>query len=241
MPAAPAFGRISRSTVAAQVAEQIRRAIVEEKLRPGDRLPAQLRLAEEFGVSRAAIREALNELKGAGLVDFGRRGRDGGPVVTALASSELAHMLGTHLRLQAVSLPALVEFRTVIEVAAAGWAARRRSSSDLEKLRGLVERMERPGLSWPAYHDLDVSFHLAVAESSQNPCAALVMSAIREAMRRAMLEGFRQAERPDAVRTDVVREHREIHDAIEAGRPQRAEELVHRHILDFYSRLFPLG
>lgn len=234
----PMFDQIERSTTAAQVAEQIREAALDGRLKSGDRLPPEHELARRFGVSRVVIREALSQLRGAGLIASGRRGRSGGPVIAGFPTGRMAELLADHLSLQAVSIPALVEFRVLVEAGAARWAAQRRSRSQLEGMGRTVAAMEQPDVPWEAYHDLDVAFHVAVTEASGNPCAAVVMWAIREAMRRAMIEGFGRAEQREDLRREMVRQHRGIYEAIAGGREGAADDLVRRHILDFYGKLF---
>jgi GntR family transcriptional repressor for pyruvate dehydrogenase complex len=234
-----AFKQIERSTAAAQVADRIRQTVLGGGLRPGDRLPPEHRLAETFGVSRVVVREALKELQGAGLVDSPRRGRDGGPIVLGVPAAKAAEVLRDHLRLHEVPVSALVEFRVLVESGAARWAAQRRSETALDKMRSFVERMEEGDISWDEYHELDVAFHLGVIEASQNPCAVVVMRAIREAMSRAMIEGFRRADARNELREAMVAEHRRIYETIADGRDAEAERIVGHHILDFYGKLFP--
>ncbi len=237
-----ALTRAGPGTSTARVAAQLRRYILRGRLRPGDRLSTEHELATTFGVSRVVIREALKQLEGSGLLQPGPRGRAGGGArVAGFPTRTFAEMFAAFVHLQAVPIPALVEFRVWVESAAARAAAERRSAEHLAAMQRLVEQMERPGLSWERYHDLDVAFHVAVARASGNPCAAAVMEAAREALRRAMLAGFASADDADRVRSDMIAQHRRIFELIARGDAERAERTVRDHILDFYGRLFPTG
>ena len=226
-------------TTTARVAARLRRDILSGRFRPGQLLSTEHDLALSFGVSRVVIREALKQLEGGGLVLPGRRGRRGGTQVAGFPTRKFVEMFAAFVHLQEVPLQELVEFRVWIESAAAGSAARRRSEDHLTAMRRIVEQMERTSLSWEQYHDLDVAFHLAVSRASENVCAAAVMEAAREALRRAMLAGFARAQQSERLRTGMIAQHRRIFELIANGDERGAERGVRDHILDFYGRLFP--
>ncbi|HEY9280152.1 MAG TPA: winged helix-turn-helix domain-containing protein, partial [Eoetvoesiella sp.] len=73
----PSFSPIRPQRAFEEVCEQIRREVAAGTLRPGDRLPPERELAEQLGVSRTAIREALRSLENAGLVQC-QQGMGGG-------------------------------------------------------------------------------------------------------------------------------------------------------------------
>ncbi len=226
-------------TTTSRVAARLRRDILSGRFRPGEVLSTEYELARSFGVSRVVVREALKQLEGGGLVMPGRRGRSGGTRVAGFPTKKFIEMFTAFVRLQEVPLEALVEFRVWVESAAAGSAARRRSQEHLDAMRRLVEQMERPRLSWQQYHDLDVAFHLAVSRASENVCAAVVMEAAREALRRAMLAGFARAKETKRLRSDMIVQHRKIYELIADGDERVARRAVRDHITDFYGRLFP--
>src|SRR4051812_50019963 len=76
------FVPVAGTRISAAITEQIRRAILERRLQPGDRLPNQRELAERFGGSRVTVRDALRTLEAGGLLAI-RVGASGGPFVTA--------------------------------------------------------------------------------------------------------------------------------------------------------------
>ncbi len=227
-------------TTTSRVAARLRRDILSGRLRPGEVISTEHELARSFGVSRVVVREALKQLEGGGLVLPGRRGRSGGTRVAGFPTKKFVEMFRAFVQLQEVPLDALVEFRVWVESAAAGSAARRRSQGRLDAMRHLVERMERPSLSWEQYHDLDVAFHLAVSRASENVCAAAVMEAARGALRRAMLAGFARSTEAERLRSDMIVQHRRIYELIASGDERRAYRAARDHITDFYGRLFPI-
>lgn len=226
-------------TTTARVFARLRRDILRGRFRTGELLSTEHELARSFGVSRVVIREALKQLEGGGLVLPGRRGRRGGTRVTGFPTKKFVEMFAAFVHLQDVPIPMLVEFRVWVESAAARSAARRRSREHLAAMQAIVERMERPQLNWTQYHDLDVAFHLAVSRASENVCAAAVMEAARETLRRAMLAGFARAQETERLRSDMIVQHRHIFELITNGDDVGAERAVRDHIMDFYGRLIP--
>ncbi len=121
-----------------QVADQLRASILRGDVSPGDRLPVEAELAGMFGVSRSTIREALRVLSSERLLRT-VRGVGGGSFVLRPDPEHVSDFLQTSIGLLSgthqVSLEELVEVRTRLEVAAAGFAARRATPADVELLR----------------------------------------------------------------------------------------------------------
>jgi GntR family transcriptional regulator, transcriptional repressor for pyruvate dehydrogenase complex len=232
------FATVVRAPVYLQVAEQLRTAILDGRLAPGDALPTERELAESFGASRASIREALRGLQAQGLIV-------GGP---APASATVAEPHGQAardaivalLRADRVPLADLVEFRRLLEAAALRRAAREADDARLAEAREALAEMQDPGISVEDFDKADVRFHVSLVRASGNETMHLVMLALRDPVARHLLEALRAD--PDAAETlgRLASEHEAILDAVEAGDGERAAELVDRHIRSFYdSRLEP--
>src|SRR4029078_10952466 len=118
-----------------RVREQIREGVLEEGLR----LPKETVLAEDFGVSRATIREALRLLTAQNLIRTAK-GAGGGSVVTVASGGHISESLRSGIGLLAtaddLTLEELLETRELLEVPAARLAARRRSEDHLRLLHG---------------------------------------------------------------------------------------------------------
>ena len=115
------------------LADALRARILTRELQPGDRLPIEPDLAEQYGVSRSTVREALRVLASQGLVGTWR-GMQGGSFITCPEPVQISDYLHASLGLLAwrpknVGVDALLEARDMLEVPAAGLAAARRSPS----------------------------------------------------------------------------------------------------------------
>ncbi|HKU11368.1 MAG TPA: GntR family transcriptional regulator, partial [Sinomonas sp.] len=112
------------------VVAQLRARIVDGGLTPGEKLPSESELMEEFSVSRTVVREALSRLQAAGLVET-YRGR--GTFVLTIPSDEAFSVEASSVRTLAERLE-LLDFRLAFEVEAASLAAARRSPDELREL-----------------------------------------------------------------------------------------------------------
>jgi DNA-binding FadR family transcriptional regulator len=165
---------------------QIREAVVERRLRPGDRLPAQRELAIEMGVSRALVNEALRVLEHSGLVEI-RKGSKGGAFIRAPVPDDLVQSVGLLVSLGTVKVDQLTDFRLVLEGQNAAWAARRASRHQVARLWAIVDdvrRIERHEPNAIALNDADVEFHVAVAEAAGNELSLAAVRGISPSLRK---------------------------------------------------------
>ena len=209
------------------VLDQVRRAIQLGRFGPGDRLPPERELAQQLGVSRTTVREAMRVLQGEGLVEI-RRGRTGGAIVIAQDISRPE--VKRQLRWRLAELEAVVEFRLVVEPAAARLAAERRTAGDLGALRRLVESMneqvsEPGGPSTPSrFFRLDSEFHDRIAETAGNDMLSKAVADAR-AQLFAPIGGIFLSLHPHA--NDL---HGELLEAIDAQHAEVAEVTMRQHI-----------
>ena len=234
------FRQIARNPVYQQVADQIRAAIVEGNLGPGDPLPTERELCAQLGVSRASVREALRSLQAQGLVSAGGNS-PARTVVTGSLAGPLKEALTDLVRLQRVPLADLVELRCVLEAAAVRSAVGRRQPEHLDDARRALQQMLAPGTSVEDFDGADVRFHIAIVRSSGNEAMHLVMRAVGEVVARHLLEALTSSPDQPVVLARLAREHKEILEAIEEGDGTRAADLVHRHITGFYQQIMSGG
>ncbi len=152
------FTKVEReATLADVVSKQIQGMIVERQLMPNDRLPAERDLAEQLGVSRTVVREAVRSLTAKGLLEV-VRGR-GGTVVRSPTAATMSEMMALFLRgdERALDYENLIEVRRVLETAIAGIAAERRTPEDLREMQVILDETLKIGNDREAFrHDLPV-------------------------------------------------------------------------------------
>ncbi|WP_197379322.1 FadR/GntR family transcriptional regulator [Mycolicibacterium mengxianglii] len=217
-----------------QVVAEIENRLISGTLKAGDRLPPERQFAEALGVSRGAVREALRILEAIGVVEAGTgSGPTSGSMIVKDSIAGMAMVLRIHLQLASFTQDDLVEVRLLIEKLAARKAATTATEDDIAELRSLVEDM-RGVHTTATYNDLDSAFHVRIVRASGNGLAAVLMAALREALRLAMVTAFSGLEDPVATMKSLTEEHQAIVDAIAAGEESKAAELTESHILGFY-------
>lgn len=214
---------ISASSLSEQAASRIMDMIlVEKRFQPGDKLPNEMELAQELGISRVTLREAVRILCTRGLVEI-QRGR--GTFVTANehALSPLEHL--------AVSNRDLLEIRMMAEPVAAYYAAKRATDEEKQRIRELSDKIEQ---AIAAGHDcaqerlrLEQDFHNAIATASHNQ----FMDQLLPIMNKSIYNDVVHVE--ESV-TYSLQDHREIVHFIETGDAEGAKAAMKMHIVHVY-------
>ena len=217
----------------AQVERQIREAILGGEFSQGDKLPAEIELAKQFGVSRPTVREALSSLVAAGLI---RKipGVTGGSFVNSVTPDSLSSMLSesmdTIVRLGSLDIDELTAMRQVLEVPAAYHAAANRGEHHLAALESIIERQRTTTIDDPNIVIYDRNFHVTVAEASSNRLLAAFISAIHD----TTLPARFLCVTPEVGRK-TVKQHMAIVDTIRAGSQSAAADAMAEH-LDYVLR-----
>lgn len=217
------FSQLSREpTLAERVSESILKRIVAGEFKPGDKLPSERELGEQFGVSRTVVREAVRGLTGRGVVAV-RAGS--GLRVAAIDPAAVSESLALLLRSNhEFDYQHVHEVRAMLEVEMAGVAAERANDMDVEGLRRAAEAMEHARtFEQAALRDLD--FHRAIATATRNPFYLVLHDAIGD----ALIE-VRRANHARGGRENAVESHRQIVDCIAAHDRPAAEAAMRNHL-----------
>jgi DNA-binding FadR family transcriptional regulator len=205
---------------------QLRGQILEGELPRGTRLPNETVLAEEHGVSRATVREALRLLAAQSLIRTAK-GAGGGSYVTRPSVGHLSESLRSGINLLAeahdVTLEELLEARELLEVPAARLAAERRRKPDIERLQATIPADIGGPQEEFTYNE---EFHSIVLEASGNPLLLIAAQPIFLVLQ-TNLARSKLAQR---FYRSVHDHHRVIAAAIEAGEPRTAEREMRDHL-----------
>ncbi|MFI6989312.1 FadR/GntR family transcriptional regulator [Nonomuraea wenchangensis] len=223
---------MKRTRTFEDVLAQIERRIAEDGLTAGDRLPAERRLAEQLGVSRSSVREAMRVLETLGVVSSQvGRGPDAGAVLIARPDSALTGLLRLHLGLATLKLREVIDTRHMIEQWAAARAASARTGG--EALAAALAGMDAARTA-EEFVEHDTAFHCALADASGNRLVSAIMRSLRDTMRKFSVEAVERLGDTALLRAGHVR----ILAAIEAGDPGEAAAAVSEHLADAYPELF---
>jgi GntR family transcriptional repressor for pyruvate dehydrogenase complex len=154
-----------------QIAWQIRRYLEEQHLKPGDRLGTEQELADEFGVSRPTLREALRLLSASQLIRVGR-GRAGGIFVARTPREGMSHNLSESIALMlaadTISMDELLDARLSLEVPLAGRAAANATDDVVTRLQAAVDAAIDHAPGTDPFNAADTEFHQILAEAAGN-------------------------------------------------------------------------
>jgi GntR family transcriptional repressor for pyruvate dehydrogenase complex len=222
-----------------EILVQLQAAFANGQLSPGDRLPAERELAEQFGASRTSVREALRVLEALGVVQV-KPGADNGAFLLAEPGRAFRDLLQYQLALRHIDIASLVEFRIVIESWAARSAAARASEDSLQNLDELIELMKVRPITYARFHDYDASWHLELARASKNDLFALTLEGARTTIERVMVGAVAGMVNWETMGARMIREHEAILAALRERDGDIASELMTAHIRDFYDeQVFP--
>lgn len=207
--------------------------IRDNELSTGESLPSELRTSTELSISRGIVREAFRSLEVAGVIEKGN-GRS--PKVGMLNSSFLTHLMVHAISTKQISVKQVLELRSSVEVLAAELAARRRTRSDIQRLRAAVEGMKQSVNKPATFVQYDLDFHDLINRACGNPLIEVICEAMHESMQESMRVGLLKRKGGGDV-TKVVESHEAIADAIEQGQASQAGILMKKHFEDAQTAL----
>ncbi len=207
-----------------QIVEQIEGSIVKGDLKAGDQLPAERDLAQRFGVSRTAVREAVKALREKGLVEA-YSGR--GTFITDGTTQAVRQSLDLMVKIgQPEGSTHLAEVRAILEPEIAALAAVRIQEPELTTMRDAVAAMDRAGQDPETYIEADLDFHLALAEGAANPLILSLLDSIVALLREQRLRIFKVPGGPERGQIH----HKRILDAVDRHDSEKAREAMRAHL-----------
>jgi len=215
---------VQSSRLYEQIVEQIEQSVQKGDLKPGDQLPAERELAQQFGVSRTAVREAVKALREKGLVEA-YPGK--GTFITSGSSNPMRQSLDRMLKSgQTDATSSLVEVREILEPEIAALAALRATEENLNSLREAVAVMDAAKRDPDAYIEADLDFHLELAEAAANPLILSLIDSIVGILREQRMRIFEVDGGPDRGQ----HHHKKILEAMEHQDAQGAREAMRAHL-----------
>jgi DNA-binding FadR family transcriptional regulator len=220
----PALER--EGTLVDRVTRQMESLIVSGKLRPGEPMPPEARLAQLLGVSRTVVREAVSRLEARHLL----RSTADGMVVSAPTAETVGRSMSLMLRMRGErpDHARVLEVRRMLEGEIAEKAAARRTEEDLILLAGILDEAEASTADPTRFATLDMEFHRALALATQNELYVVLLEALTETLmmfRRIALQN-------PATPARALRFHRAIYDQVVAGAPAAARAAMLNHMLE---------
>ena len=231
-PSRAAFVRVQPKRVFEEVILQIRRELALGNLKPGDKLPSERDLVEQFGVSRLAVREALRTLENAGIVTS-VKGVKGGAFVRKADPELLTRLLGDLISLGSISLESLTEARVHFLSMVVQLAAQSAKDADIKAMTSTVDEVERFTMNWSDQRRQEAigGFYEHLALATGNEVLVMLVRSITDIVRAVLLE---VAPPP---RVDTVATFREVIAALRNRDAMRASDLMRSHLEDLHEYL----
>jgi GntR family transcriptional repressor for pyruvate dehydrogenase complex len=207
-----------------KIIKQLKQLIATGQLKPGEKLPAERKLAEKLGVGRSYVREAISKLEFYGLL---KTSPQSGTYVSGYNIKILEGLLTDVINLNTDDFSALIEARYYLEVTVAGLAAARRTEEDLGDLKKALGEYEEKVTRGVSAVEEDMFFHFRIAHASGNTVFESIMLILLPDIIRQITE--KQICGKDRVKR-AVEEHKKLMEAIEAGSQADAERAMAEHL-----------
>lgn len=223
-----------RETLTSQLIRSLTERIATGRIKPGDKLPSEQELIEEFNVSRTVVREAISSLRAAGLV--ATQQGVGAFVLQAPAEPFRIDESSLDLLKEIISV---LELRIALEAEAAALAAQRRRPEQVEAMRAALDRMEAAIAASEDAVASDLDFHQLIAESTGNPHFTHLFNYLGALMiPRTRVQTFRlfAGDKAEYLRR-VNREHEDIYQAIARQEADAARSAMRLHLSNSRERL----
>jgi GntR family transcriptional regulator, transcriptional repressor for pyruvate dehydrogenase complex len=206
------------------IIREIKGLLNSGKLKPGDRLPAERKLAEKFGIGRAYVRDAIKKLEFYGVL---KTLPQSGSVIAGLEIPALEGLITDVLKLDNYDFYSLVETRLILETNAARLCALRRTNEDIKKIEiALQNYLDKSNLGGMEVTDADLTFHRCIAEGSKN----MVIKSLMMIITPDILKSFNEYKVCQAVETVAANEHLKLLEYIRAKDSEAAEATMRLHL-----------
>ncbi|MCM2972751.1 MULTISPECIES: GntR family transcriptional regulator [Larsenimonas] len=228
-----AYPPLRQPRLADVITERLEAMMLEGSLLPGQKLPPERELAEQFGVSRPSVREAIQKLSARGLLtsrqgggNFVSERLNGGfddPMLEMLARHEEFHL-------------DLLEFRSAMEGIAAYYAALRSTQADRDRLQAcfdaLTDSYNHPSSERHAQSEAqaDAAFHFAIAEAAHNVLVLHNVRGIFHLLEKSITANLAFLFEKPGTRDVLIQQHRTLLEAILEGRADDARASAHEHL-----------
>ena len=212
---------LNRESIPSLIIERITELIISKKLKPGDQLPTELELAQQLGVGRNSLREAIKILSYLGVVEI-RRGI--GTFIAESMSTSVMNPLIMALIIEQKTSKEIIELRLLIDTAAAEIVIQKASDGDINRIEDVNNQLREEAGKKPVnsrkLKDLDIRFHETLLELTNNN----LLSKIGKSIYTLFLASIEKTVAADPIR--AVKNHQLVIDAI-----KKRDKLLLRKIM----------
>lgn len=229
------FTPLKTKRVFEEISNQIRESIYIGFFKPGDKLPSERELSNQFKTGRMVVREALRTLEQSGLI-YIKQGSLGGAFIKEIDSSIITSSISDMVKIGNVTLQNLTEARLGIEMFMLELAMMRMTDDDLDLLKKNIDDAEEKVHKGVRILQENMEFHILLAKASKNPLFESMIKSIME-----VTKSFMGQVHPGMGYVNRVLEyHKDIYDSIKSKDFQKAKEIMEEHLLDINRKVLEL-
>ncbi len=211
-------------TLSASIVAKVRAALLSGELASGDFLGTEVGLAEKFGVSRIAMRDAMRSLAAIGVIDV-RAGKRGGAWIAEGNMEHIANAFAIQLRMIGISELEMLDAQAALESHACELAAHRADDAGLDRMRGLLRRLTQLVDRPLEFTETAMDLHTAFVEASHSRGLIIQFRALRPMLQRAYAGHTTRA-----IALKAIAAHRKVIAKIAAGDAEGARRAMARRI-----------
>ena len=211
-----------------KIVDQIKRAIFEKKLRPGEQLPSERELSEVFNTSRVTIRSAILTLRNRGLLVV-KKGTGGGTFVAEdIGEAQISDLLGDIIRWKKISLEHIIQVRDIIEPEIAALAAQNADEQDIEDIWSIIHELDQRFKHKDTFQTRDEKFHKALANAAKNPLLSVFQASLMDLLFEFICGiGWRREHKEN-----ITQYHKLVAEQVERREPVKARGIMIDHLAD---------
>ena len=234
-PAIVRFAPIHTRRAFEEICQRIREQLAAGVLKPGDKLPAERDLAQQLGVGRNALREALRSLEIAGIVRL-QKGVKGGAFIREGDSGRMNQVVADMLSLGSISVEELTEARVHIQDLVVRLASTRATRADLGALEANIDRTEQMTLAGRYLDRVECSrdFYQLLAAATHNPVLSMMVHSLTEILMQFVTARVAAGGKPQP---RLIEKRREFLLALRARDATRAANLMRTHLASVHRLL----
>jgi GntR family transcriptional repressor for pyruvate dehydrogenase complex len=215
------------------IIKQIKELLISGQLKPGDRLPPERKLSDQFGVGRTYVRDAIRKLEFYGIL---KTRPQSGTFVAGIGISTLETLIADVLKIDTYSFLSLVETRVILEISSINFACERRTKEDIMQLeRSLNSYLEKAGNGISAVEE-DLMFHVTIAEAGKNA----VLKSLLLIIVPDIISNYSVFKVCDTVTQKALKEHEAMFACIKERAAKKGTEIMKEHlkgVMDFAKSL----
>jgi len=217
---------LNKNKLAYYVIEEIKQMLIDGRLKEGEKLPNQNDFAEQLGVSRLSLREALHTLQLLGVI---RQKPKTGTIITVGDPDKWIKPVTPPMLDDEKSIMELLEARKIVESTIAAVAAKNITDEEIEKLKKIMEETEEifSKKDLQKYKELDAEFHLLIVNASNNRYLVNMYMIVYNLAKQFMVEAY---EVMPGLLMEALKMHKLIFVAISERDEQKAAKAAMNHI-----------